>query len=83
MKNFSDGFERFILVLKFDKTAPNEYNSTKTDKKICNPHSLHASMRSAEYQTTVVLLKFLIITRIIYTNVLTIIQSKSLPVSGL
>ena len=47
--------------------------------KICNPHSLHASMRSADYQITT-LLKFLIITRIIYTNVLTIIQSKSLPV---
>ena len=50
--------------------------------KICNPHSLHASMRSADYQITT-LLKFLIITRIIYTNVLTIIQSKSLPVFGL
>ena len=33
LKNFSDGFERFILGLQFDKIAPNEYNSTKIDKK--------------------------------------------------
>ena len=57
IKNFSDGIERFILGLQFDKIALNEYNSTKIDKKTCNPHSRHASKRSAEYQTTV-LLKF-------------------------
>ena len=33
IKNFSDGFERFILGLQFDKIAPNEYNSTKIDTK--------------------------------------------------
>ena len=33
IKNFSDGFERFKLGLQFDKIAPNEYNSTKIDKK--------------------------------------------------
>ena len=34
-KNFSDGFERFILGnIRFDKIAPNKYNSTKIDKKI-------------------------------------------------
>ena len=32
-KNFSDGFERYMLGLQFDKIAPNEYNSTKIDKK--------------------------------------------------
>ena len=33
-KKFSDGIERFIWGLQFDKIAPNEHNSTKIDKKI-------------------------------------------------
>ena len=82
IKNFSGGIERFILGLQYDKIAQNGNTISLKLTKICNPHSLHASMRSADYQITT-LLKFLIITRIIYTNVLTIIQSKSLPVFGL
>ena len=34
IKDFSDGIERFILGLQCDKIAPNEYSSTKIDKKI-------------------------------------------------
>ena len=79
IKNFSDGIDRFILGLQYDKIAQNGNTIPLKLTKICNPHSRHASMRSAKYQITA-LLKFLIITRIIYTNVLTIIQSKSLPV---
>ena len=79
IKNFSNGIGRYILGLQYDKIAQNGNTISLKLTKICNPHSLHASMRSADYQITT-LLKFLIITRIIYTNVLTIIQSKSLPV---
>ena len=82
IKNFSDGIDRFILGLQYDKIAQNGNTIPLKLTKICNLHSRHASMRSAKYQITA-LLKFLIITRIIYTNVLTIIQSKSLPVFGL
>ena len=43
IKNFSDGVERFILGLQFDKIAPNEYNSTKIDKKFAiHTHSTQA-----------------------------------------
>ena len=39
----SDGIERFILGLQFDKIAPNEYNSTKIDKKFAiHTHSTQA-----------------------------------------
>ena len=79
IKNFSDGIDRFILGLQYDKIAQNGNTIPLKLTKICNPHSRCASMRSAKYQITA-LLKFLIITRIIYTNLLTIIQSKSLPV---
>ena len=82
IKNFSEGIDRFILGLQYDKIAQNGNTIQIKLTKICNPHSRRASMRSAKYQITA-LLKFLIITRIIYTNVLTIIQSKSLPVFGL
>ena len=42
-KNFSDGIERFILGLQFDKIALNEYNSTKIDKKFAiHTHSTQA-----------------------------------------
>ena len=57
IKNFSDRFDRFILGLQCDKIAQNGNTTPLKLTKICNPHSLHASMRSAEYQTTV-LLKF-------------------------
>ena len=81
IKNFSDGIERFILG-QYDKIARSGNTIPLKLRKICNPHSLPAGMRSAEYQITV-LLKLLIITRIIFTNVLAIIQSKSLPGFGL
>ena len=43
IKKFSDGIERFILGLQFDKIAPNEYNSTKIDKKFAiHTHSTQA-----------------------------------------
>ena len=43
IKKFSDRIERFILGLQFDKIAPNEYNSTKIDKKIAiHTHSTQA-----------------------------------------
>ena len=48
IKNFSDGIKRFILGLQYDKIAPNGNTIPLRLTKICKPHSLHASMQSAE-----------------------------------
>ena len=50
-KSVSDGVERFILGLQFDKIAPNEYNSTKLTKILqstLNPGK-HAIRRISNY----------------------------------